>query len=228
VRLQNNDAAAIDAERLQGAGRPRVGTVGAKAALCVLLLAAGLVLLWLIQLLKQPRRPKLVRSSVYAPEPGHDKRIAVRGWTDLELDSILHEFGTLFREQLHEGYRVQVARETDGTFRLDFPDDIEPELYYFLLNALNHPPNHALEGRVATVLGRVALSPAFNPPDARLHGQRAWVYLPERDRGYELVMVGLLAGSVYEHDFIRHRWKLMMEARVPAPLRELMELPWPD
>ena len=205
-----------------------MGTVGAKAALCVLLLAAGLVLLWLIQLLKRPRRPKLVRSSVYAPEPGHDKRIAVRGWTDLELDMILDEFATLFREQLHEGYRVQIGREQDGTFRLGFPDDIEPELYYFLLNALNHPATHALEGREAAVLGRVRLSAAFDPPDARLHGQPAWVYLPERDRGYELVMVSLTAGSVYEHDFIRHRWKLMMEARVPAALRELMELPWPD
>lgn len=203
-------------------------TVAFKAALCVALLAVGLVLLWLIQYLKRPRRPKLVRATVYAPERGHDKRIAVRGWTDLELDIILHEFQAMFREQLHEGYRVHIGRDSDGTFRLGFPDDIEPELYYFLLNALTHPVNHALEGRQAAVLGRVRLSPAFNPPDKRLSGQAAWVYLPERERGYEVVMVGLVAGSVYEHDFIRHRWKLMMDSRVPAPLRELMELPWPD
>jgi hypothetical protein len=203
-----------------------VWTVAFKAALCVALLAVGLVLLWLIQLLKRPRRPKLVRATVYAPERGHDKRIAVRGWTDLELDTILHEFQALFREQLHEGYRVQVGRENDGTFRLGFPDDIEPELYYFLLNALTHPTSHALDGRTATVLGRVVLSPAFNPPDKRLNGQRAWVYLPERERGYEVVMVGLMAGSVYEHDFIRHQWKLMMDSRAPAALRELMALNW--
>lgn len=205
-----------------------MGTVAAKAALCVLLLGICLAAFALLQLLRKLRRPRLKRNSAYAPERGHDKRIAVRGWTDTELDGILHEFEHLFREQLHRGYRVAQEREVDGTFRLSFPNDIEPALYYCLLNALCHPADYELEGRAVAVLGRVRLSAAFAPPEPRLRGQGAWVYLPEGGRGYELVIVSLLAGSAYEHDFIRGRWQLLPDARMPARLQELAALNWPD
>lgn len=205
-----------------------MGTVGAKAALCVLLLAIGLGLLGLIRFLRRLRRPKLVRNSVYAPERAHDKRIAVRGWADFELQHILADFERMFREQLHPGYRVELGREPDGTFRLSFPRDIEPELYYCLLNALCHPTDYELEGRSVAVLGRVRLSPAFAPPDPRLHGQRAWVYLPQRDLGYQVVIVAPAGGGAYEHDFTRRLWNLSMDSCLPSALRELAALPWPD
>jgi len=205
-----------------------VGTVAAKAALCVLLLAICVGAFGLLQLLRKLRRPRLRRSSVYKPERGHDKRIAVRGWTDTELDGILHEFEHMFREQLHRGYRVAQEREVDGTFRLSFPNDIEPELYYCLLNALCHPTDYELEGRAVTALGRVRLSAAFAPPEPRLRGQSAWVYLPQGERGYELVIVSLLAGSAYELDFTCGQWTLLPDARMPAGLRELAGLNWPD
>jgi hypothetical protein len=205
-----------------------VGTVAAKAALCVLLLAIGLGLFGLLQLLRKLRRPKLKRSSVYAPERGHDKRIAVRGWSDTELAAILRDFEHMFREQLHQGYRIKSGRELDGTFRLSFPNDIEPELYCCLLNALIHPTDYELEGRAVAVLGRVRLSAAFTLPDPGLRGRYAWVYLPEDDRGYELVFVEIPGGPVYEHDFVRRQWQPLSEACMPAALRELSQLPWPD
>jgi hypothetical protein len=205
-----------------------VGTVAAKAALCVLLLAICLGLFGLLQLLRKLRRPRLKRRSAYTPERGHDKRIAVRGWTDTELDGILREFEQMFRALLHRGYRIALERELDGTFRLSFPNGIEPGLYYCLLNALRYPTDYELEGRVVTVLGRARLTALFGPPEPRLRGQSAWIYLPEQERGYEVVIVSLLAGGAYEHDFTRGRWQPLADSRMPAGLRELAELNWPD
>jgi hypothetical protein len=205
-----------------------VGTVAAKAALCVLLLAVGLGLFALLRLLRRLRRPRFRRSSAYAPERGHDKRIAVRGWTDTELGEILRDFEHMFRAQLHQGYRVALERELDGTFRLSFPADIEPELYYCLLNALRHPTEHELEGRSVAVLGRARLSAAFGPLEPGLRGQCAWIYLPEGDDGYEWVIVELPAGGAWRHDFVRHSWQQLPDACMPAGLRELTLLRWPD
>ncbi len=150
-----------------------------------------------------------------------DKRIAVRGWSARELAAIVRDFSCMYRDQLHAGFRVEVGERPGGVFQLRFPADIEAELFYCLLNALNCPRDFDLQGRAVAVLGSVVLTAAFDPPEPALLGQQAWVYVPAGNCDYDVVYLRLRCGAAYRHCFVAGQWSAVDDAHMSLAVEAL-------
>ena len=171
--------------------------------------------------LRGPARKLSPAASAFVADPLSDKRIAVRGWNARELAAIVRDFSCMYRDQLHAGYRVEVGERPGGVFQLRFPADIETELFYCLLNALNCPRDLDLQGRAVAVLGSVVLTAAFDPPEPALLGQQAWVYLPAGGCDYDVVYLRLRSGAAYRHCFVAGQWSPVDDAHMSLAIEAL-------
>jgi len=186
-------------------------------ALVSRLLAVGLG--WLAP--RHPAHNRAQTASTFIADPLADKRIAVHGWNAREIAAILRDFSSLYGDQLHAGFRVEVGERPGGVFHLRFPADVETELFYFLLNALNCPRDFELQGRSVAVLGSVVLTAACNWPEPTLFGQQAWIYLPSGDCDYDVVYLRLRSGPAYRHSIAAGRWAPEDDARMPQAVEAL-------
>lgn len=181
------------------------------------LLAIGLG--WLVP--RHPARNHAQTTSNFIADPLADKRIAVRGWSAREIAAILRDFSSLYGDQLHTGFRVEVGERPGGVCQLRFPEDVETELFYFLLNALNCPRDFDLQGRSVAVLGSVVLTAACHWPEPTPFGQQAWIYVPGGTCDYDEVYLRLRSGSAYRHSIVAGRWAPEDDARMPQAVEAL-------
>jgi len=147
--------------------------------------------------------------------------IAVHGWSAQEISAIVQECSRLCRGQKRAGFFCEVLPRFDGVFHLRLAADIDPQCFLLLLNALNCPLDHALQGRKVAVLGSVILTAGFAAPQPALLGQSAWIYLPAGDSDYDVVHVGLPSGAAYRCDFAAGLWETVDDARMPPAARAL-------
>ena len=170
---------------------------------------------------RHPARNRAQTTSTFIADPLADKRIAVRGWSAREIAAILRDFSSLYGDQLHADFRVEVEERPGSVSHLRFPEDVETELFYFLLNALNCPRDFDLQGRSVAVLGSVVLTAACSWPEPTLFGQQAWIYLPSGNCDYDEVYLRLRSGPAYRHSIAAGRWVPEDDARMPQAVEAL-------
>jgi hypothetical protein len=154
----------------------------------------------------------------YQPKSENDKSIAVVGWREDELNKILAYFRGVYG--LPPSALV-VTKHGDNFFQISFPDDIEPRIYFFLVNYIRYPKGFDLQNRRIGVLGRARLSPAFGIHDSSLNGIMAKIYVPANDKEFDNVYVQLESGKTFKIPFTRLIWESVDNPKMPNEIRDL-------
>ena len=171
---------------------------------------AALVILFLFQnrrLFYSCAGQPLVQPFVASPK--NDKALVVSGWSLDELQKILSQF-----KLKYEIPNTKHLIQSEGNkLRVVFPDDLEPNLFCFLVNYAQYPEGCDIKHRSITSAGTATLSPDFRLPSTALNGKKAIFYIPANDREYDLVYVQV-DGKVYENSFAAPCWRTMSAARM--------------
>jgi len=153
------------------------------------------------------------------PLPDDRIRLLASGPSEAELMKILGHFRGLYDVE------VDIAPLADGVFRAAFPEGISPKILAFLVNFLVYPDEECdLRGHEALVLVRLSLCPECGIPDVRLHGQMAFLYVPDNDSEFDVVHLRLDSGETFRIPFTDMRWHPAGDARWPARLDALAAL----
>jgi len=162
----------------------------------------------------QNRKP----AAPFVPDPDNKTSISVRGWPRAELDQILAAFLSDYELPLST---VAIAQKPGDILTITFPQDIEPRLLFFLVNYINYPENFDLTGRSIGVLAHTVVTPAFGPPDPRLNGQSAVIYVPADDTDYDWVNIQLEVGITFSVRFTNLKWTPAEDTNLPEAVAGL-------
>jgi hypothetical protein len=157
----------------------------------------------------------------FVPNQANDKLIITKGWNAIELDKILGDFQSMYRERFHASFSIKSSQVEPTLFRIAFPNDIEPVLFHFLVNYARYPKDIDLSNRTILVLGRVTLDHNYALPNATLIGQKAFIYVPADDKDFDLVYVQTEQGAVFEDSFASSSWKPALNPRFPVGIEFL-------
>jgi hypothetical protein len=146
----------------------------------------------------------------FVANPKNDKALVVYGWSIDELQKILIQF----KAKYEIPNRKHLIRNDGGGLRVVFPEDLEPDLFSFLVNYVQYPEGFDLKARSVTSAGTTTLSLDFGLPSGALNGKKAVFYIPTNDREHDLVYVRV-DGVVYENSFAGRSWRAMSESRMP-------------
>jgi hypothetical protein len=159
----------------------------------------------------------------FVPNQANDKLIITKGWNATELDKILSDFQSMYRERFHASFSIKSSQVEPTLFRITFPNDIEPVLFHFLVNYARYPKDIDLSNRTILVLGRVTLDQNYSLPNATFIGQKAFIYIPADDKKFDLVYVQTEQGVVFEDSFASSSWKPIPHPCFPVGLETLKE-----
>lgn len=149
--------------------------------------------------------------NAFHPRVDSEKVVDVTGWSKSEIVQILAKFDRMYNLS-SDSFRIEGS---DEHHQIGFPHDIEPRLYFFLINYLKYPNGFNLKGRNIGVVGRVKLDYSFGIPDSSLEGVDAIVYVPVNDRDYDVVYVRTKSGRNYRISFTDLIWRATDEPRLP-------------
>ena len=152
----------------------------------------------------------------FVANPNNDKALVVYGWSIDELQKILSQFKANYKIP----HRKHLIRSEGDRLRVIFPEDLEPDLFSFLVNYVQYPEGFDLKRHSITSAGMATLSLDFGLPSATLNGKKAVFYIPTNDREHDLVHVQV-DGHSYENSFAGRCWRAMSEARMPDAVTPL-------
>jgi hypothetical protein len=185
--------------------------------------AAALVAALLIVLSYQNRRlfyrcPTNQVVQPFVASPQNDKTLVVIGWSESELGDIIEDFSNQYQLPTSVKYLVRTEGEM---LKVAFPEDIEPDLFVFLVNYVQYPKNLDAKNPPVTSVGTATLSSDFQLPSPALVGKHATFYIPADDKEYDLLYVRV-SGDTYENEFGAKCWRAVKEARIPAAVLGLI------
>jgi hypothetical protein len=155
-------------------------------------------------------RPMFVR------DVNNDKRIAIRGSEQHEIESLLQEFANQYGEVF-----VDTGPSVDaGATLLTFPRDIAPDQFLRMVSFLAYAKERDAPDSLA-VVGKATLNAGFGLPDAALAGRRAFIYVPENDRGRDIVYVEVVGEGIYAVPLGNWRWRRAESPRQPSWVHKL-------
>lgn len=169
--------------------------------------------------------PSLERVAVtpFVPNPRNDKVILVRGWNDEEVRKIIADFIETYKNDGYAAYKIEYQKQNENLYRLNFPQDIHPLLFTFLVNFLAYPFELDFKNRSVIVGGRTTLDSGFAGIDGNLTGQKAILYLPENDQDFTVVYMRTESGVYFANSFNELSWKKVQDARLSDGTRKLLE-----
>ena len=131
-------------------------------------------------------RTKPQRSSLtpFVPDLNNDKVIFVRGWNENDLRKIFADFVKTYENDDYPAYSIEPHKQQEKLFRLQFPKDIHPLLFTFLINYIAYPFDLDITNRSILVAGTITLTRGFEGVDQSLIGQKALLYLPVNDQDH--------------------------------------------
>src|ERR1700679_3453428 len=109
------------------------------------------------------------------------REVVAKGWTPAEFEKILSNFAQLYRDRLPPNFSPAVHADNGGVVRTAFPDDLEPDLFCFLVNYGQYPGGFDLDSRTILAGGRATIDSDFLPADQSLIGKRMLCYIPADD-----------------------------------------------
>ncbi len=159
----------------------------------------------------------------YAPDLNNDKLIAVCGWNEEELFTILKGFAA-------EGFpgaqqvRIVVHAWQDSCYRLTFPEDMHPSNFTALVNYLLHPIELDGGNRSLIVAGQATLDTAFEGIPESSCGTKALLYVPDDDQDHDVVFLQTEPGAVFANCFQQETgWHPVRHSRLPLAVKRLAE-----
>jgi len=180
--------------------------------------AIGTLFLRLGQLLQTGLPPGQRATPAFVADPKNRTSVIVRGWTYDELAKIIAYF--LSSYELPDATTTVTAR-SDSTLVIRFPNDIQPEHLFYLVNYIQYPKGFDLTHRSIGVVAHIVLGPVFPVPDASLTGRGAIVYVPANDKDFDLVYAKAETGQAYRISFTDLAWQPVDDPRVPASVSGL-------
>ncbi len=157
----------------------------------------------------------------FVPNPANDKLLISSGWNAAELEKLLRDFQLLYSGRFQPAFTIQSTQVKSTEFRITFPNDIDPILFYFLVNYASYPKDLDLSNRTILIAGRATLDQNFALPNPSLIGQKALIYVPSDDHEFDLVYVKTEQGQVFEDSFASSKWKLVQNPRLPSGIEAL-------
>ena len=147
-----------------------------------------------------------------------DKALFVTGWSTDELEKILGDFASKYKDLFP--HLKHVVFVSGGTHKVSLPADLPPDLLSFLVNYIHYPENFDLRGRTIAVVGIATLTRDFNAPAAEI-GMKANFYIPSNDKDHDLVYIQVGAHT-YEQSFTTMQWKRVAQPRMSKEAKALI------
>jgi hypothetical protein len=143
--------------------------------------------------------------------------VFVQGWDETEIRNIIADFIKNYENDGYPPYSIEPHKQEDKLFRLQFPNDIHPLLFTFLVNYIAYPfePNPA--NREILVAGTTTLTRGYEGVGDSLVGRKALLYLPENDKDHTIVYMHFSEGTTYANSFHDLVWRRVTDARL-SPL----------
>ena len=195
-------------------------------SITILLLVVGVVVVAAIVFLSFRRREsnfEQVAVAPFVPNPGNDKTIFVRGWNEDEIRKIIADFVETYKNQGYPSYTIEYQKKNENLYRLNFPQDIHPVLFSFLVDYVAYPFELDFENRSITVGGKATLNSDFAGIDKSLSGQRAIFYLPENDQEGAVVYMRTESGLYFANSFEKTAWKQVQDSRLSEETKKFLE-----
>lgn len=189
-----------------------------------LILGAGVLLLAAVIAAVAWLRLHESATPAFAPNRANDKRLVAGGWSGDELRKIVGDFAKLYHAQLPPDFSFEVR--SDGALQIaNFPHDLSPWLFCYLVNYAQYPKDLELKDRTILVAGTTTLSPDFALPAQALYGRKAVFYVPAGDAEYNNVYVRLAGPGVsvetWKIPFEGDAWEAVADPRLPAGLESI-------
>ncbi len=184
------------------------------------LLGIAMMFLPLVLLPKPVKVSPEVTRPLFPGNQKNDKIITVAGWNKEELRNILNGFIA----ENQSGWplvKFEIFNEHDISYQLTFPEDIHPLLFASLVNYLNYPIEFGVANRSIIVAGQTTLDQYFEGIPKKLFGQKAVLYVPEKDEDHDVVYLQTEAKLSFASSFNEDRWQPVDEARLPFEVKHL-------
>ncbi len=149
-----------------------------------------------------------------------DKEVLVRGWTNPELKQILGDFQKIYRERLPSNFSAESGAGSNDFLRVNFPHDIEPRFFCWLINYIQYPERFDSPSRKIIAAGTATITSDFLPSNQSLIGKRIIFYIPANDTQYDEVY-GRVENQSYEYPFSSERWRPVNDPRLPGEITKL-------
>jgi hypothetical protein len=156
-----------------------------------------------------PFQPKNTLDSI------RDKELTVRGWKEPELKKIISNFEQAYQDRLAPTFSAEIRAGGGGDLQIKFTAEIEPRLFFWLINYVQYPKDFDLQSRTILVQGNATINSDFLPSGKSLIGKPITFYVPTEDDQYDIVFAQV-DGKSYEFPFSSERWSRVQEARLPS------------
>jgi len=158
----------------------------------------------------------------FAPDPYNDKVVFVQGWDETEMRKIIADFVKTYENDGYPPYSIEPHKQNDKLFHLQFPNDIHPLLFTFLVNYIAYPFDLNPANRQIVVAGTSTLTRGYEGLDDSLIGRKALVYLPENDQDHTIVYMHFSDGTTYANSFHDVVWRRVTDARLSPDVTRLV------
>jgi hypothetical protein len=196
-------------------------------SITILFLVVGFIIIAAIAFLffrrSEPTNLEQAAVAPFVPNPRNDKVILVRGWKEEELRKIIADFIETYKNDGYAAYKIEYQKQSENLYRLNFPQDIHPLLFTFLVNFLAYPFELDFKSRSIIVGGKTTVDSGFAGIDENLMGQKAILYLPENDQDFTVVYMRTESEIYFANSFDRLSWKKVQDARLSDETRKLLE-----
>ncbi len=195
-------------------------------SLTILLLIIGVIVIAAITFLSFRRKESnldQVAVAPFVPNLGNDKTILVKGWNEDEVRKIIADFIETYKNQGYPPYTIEYQKKNENLYKLNFPQDIHPVLFTFLVDYVAYPFELDFENRSITVGGKATLSSDFAGIDGSLTGQKAMFYLPENDQEGAVVYMRTDSGIYFANSFDKISWERVQDSRLSEETKKLLE-----
>jgi hypothetical protein len=160
--------------------------------------------------------------AAFTPDPRNDKAVLVQGWDETELRKIIADFIKNYESDGYPPYSIESHKQNDKLFRLQFPNDIHPLLFTFLVNYIAYPFDLDPANRQILVAGTTTLTRGYEGVSDSLVGRKALLYLPENDDDHTIVYMHFSDGTTYANSFHDLVWRRVIDARLSPDITRLV------
>jgi hypothetical protein len=161
----------------------------------------------------------------FTPDPHNDKMILIQGWNEAELRQLLADFIEADLAAF-AAFRIEVRPRVENLFELTFPEDIHPTEFLSLINYLAYPINCDLNERSIVVAGKTSLNSDFDGLPRSLEGQKAILYLPDRNEPPDVIYLQTESGATMAKSFNEGTWRQVEAPRLPSAVEALLSFPF--
>ena len=158
----------------------------------------------------------------FTPNPQNDKVILVKGWNEVEIQKIIHDFIETYKNDGYSAYTIEPHKQSENLYRLTFSQDIHPLLFTFLVNYIAYPFDLDYKNRSIIVGGKTTLNAGFEGLDSSLVGKKAILYIPENDQDHDVVYMQTESGINLLMSFNSLKWRRVNDARLSNEVKNLI------